>query len=839
LFPHGYTVLSDDIIQELFGSLKRNPTIQSIVRLTRRYASLNLAFFIVLILLRCYEFIAIGAIHELPEHSFRLFLLSLGSDFIVLLVLSGFLFLPYLALSFLKPRAGLIFHGSVLLLFAIADVALLQYFAVTFTPLGADLFGYSWHDIQLTVRSSGGFSLLSILPFGLVVLLTIAALMFSGRIKLPGYIIGGYFVLILPACAFTSSFTPAPGNFRLESEYNLVMNKVGYFVARVVPFLTHSQDDEAGLPAQEYPLMHDVSYDDVLGPFFNTGPKKPNLVFIIVEGLGRSFVGEGAPLGGFTPFLDSLTGRSLYWENFLSTSGRTFSVLPSLFGSLPFGDKGFMEMGDRMPAHLSLIRLLQQQGYFTSYYYGSTANFDFQDVFLERQHLDLLVDEYQFGTHYKKSEADAKGFSWGYADGDLFKRSMEVIEERNKDPRLDIYLTISTHEPFLPPNKEHYLKEFNDRVGKLTTDERKLDTYRKYQPEFSSLLYMDDALRYLMSQYERRADFDHTIFIITGDHRVIPIPTENAIDRFHVPMIMFSKMLKHPQRFSSVSTHADVTPSILAFLEANYGMPAPKRAHWLGAGIDTSRGFRNIHTMPLMRTKEELIDFLDNDYFLSGDQLFRLRDRLELEKSSDDTVKSSLVHKFNTFRQINRYVCANDKLYPEPTERARLAALAADDSAFAIINALNLNSDQLFQLAREKASAEKYEEARTICRKLLRNGPNFHDVRTLLGRTYAWDKRYDESRTVLEEVIRRAPNYPDAQLALIDVEIWSSNAVRALELTDAALLKFPSNPDFLVRKVKILIRNGKKQDALRALDQLVKLNPSSADAPALRKQIAE
>jgi len=57
-------------------------------------------------------------------------------------------------------------------------------------------------------------------------------------------------------------------------------------------------------------------------------------------------LGEGAEYGGFTPYLDSLTTKSLYWENFLSNTGRTFGVLPSLLGSLPFGKSGFMELED-------------------------------------------------------------------------------------------------------------------------------------------------------------------------------------------------------------------------------------------------------------------------------------------------------------------------------------------------------------------------------------------------------------------------------------------------------------------------------------------------------------
>jgi len=125
--------------------------------------------------------------------------------------------------------------------------------------------------------------------------------------------------------------------------------------------------------------------------------------------------------------------------------------------------------------------------------------------------------------------------------------------------------------------------------------------------------------------------------------------------------------------------------------------------------------------------------------------------------------------KFAVVKRISRYVSCNNKLHPQSADRSRITTPAADNSALAALGSLRLKSDQFFQLAQEKSTANKDEEARTVCRKLLRNGSNFHDVRTLLGRTYAWEERYDEARAAFNEVIRRSPNYPGAQIALVDV----------------------------------------------------------------------
>ena len=84
----------------------------------------------------------------------------------------------------------------------------------------------------------------------------------------------------------------------------------------------------------EYPFLRVDETPDVLGKFFTIHPATPpNIVFILVEGLGKAFSGPNAYLGSFTPFLDKLAGESLYWGEFSRVPGanvRGASVDPGL-----------------------------------------------------------------------------------------------------------------------------------------------------------------------------------------------------------------------------------------------------------------------------------------------------------------------------------------------------------------------------------------------------------------------------------------------------------------------------------------------------------------------------
>lgn len=713
-----------------------------------------------------------------------------------------------------------------------------QYFSVTLVPLSSDLYGYSWHDITETISSSGGIDAGVVIAGSLVVSLVVAIPYIARHVPAPRFVLSTYYIasfLSIPAFFIAEPDIAGYGNV---AEYNLALNKSRYFLVKSAGYFSRRIVGGSVYSAREYPFLRTADTSDVLGPFFSRSERPPNIVFIIVEGLGSDFV-SGGTYGGFTPFFDSLARHGLYWKNFLSTTGRTFGVLPSLLGSLPYGEKGFMEMGPDMPDHLTLISLLKENGYHASFFYGGNANFDLQDVFLEYQQLDRLVDQQNFPSTYVKSEAAENGYSWGYADRDLFRRSFEVMEEERKQPRVDLYLTLSTHEPFMPPGKEYYLNLFRERLSMVNAPEETMMRIQNNSAIFSSLLYADDALRFFIETYKRRPEYANTIFIITGDHRLIPIPQGTTLDRFRVPLLMYSPLLRQPEEFSSVSFHSDVVPSLVAFLEKNYLLAFPKDVHWIGTGIDTAREYRNMHSRALMRNKNELIDYVDKEYFLADDKLYSIAQGLTPEPVSNDSVRNILRMKLDQFKTANRYVCENNKLYPMAGKRMFRSEPVNYDSIYASLNLEGLNTDQLFERARALAFNERFVEARAICVSLLSRSPNYHDVRTLLGRTYAWDHQYDRAKEIYVEVIRRAPEYPDAFVGIAQVEFWSSEMEKGLASVNKALEIQPGDLDARLLKAKILRSIEKSAEALDEINAILAVDPSFAEAAQLQKRLRQ
>ncbi len=318
-----------------------------------------------------------------------------------------------------------------------------------------------------------------------------------------------------------------------------------------------------------------------------------------------------------------------------------------------------------MPNHFSLIKYLKHYGYTVNFYYGGDAHFDLMDIFLRKQGIDFILDQKNFGNGYKKMPTSGTGFSWGYGDKDLFKRSFDIINSYKTGNQLNIYLTLSMHSPFIVENMDYYRKKFDAVYSKLHLDLQTMDEVKNYRDILSCVLYTDDAFKEFFEAYKKRNDFDNTIFIITGDHRMPEIPITTQIDRFHVPLIIYSPLLKRTTKFSSISSHFDITPTLLAFLSNKYKTVKVAASTFIGSSLDTARQFRNIHSYPLMRNKNELLDYLYRDYFYSDKTLYKISPDLDISPVEDKAVENKITNIFEDFKRRNNFMIQTGALAPD------------------------------------------------------------------------------------------------------------------------------------------------------------------------------
>ena len=668
------------------------PFFDSLKKAANLFVNLSLALLFTFILIKVMEFGYVVYSHQIPSDPGKILLIAILYDVLFWLKLLPFLFVPFVIMYFIfrfrKSHArGFGIIGGFLIL---SYLSLIKYFVTALVPLGPDLFGYSFEEIKQTIGTSAKFDVGTfIILSAAITVFTVLVSVFSKRsiIKRTDLPIG---ILILGAALLYLEVSAIPKTtvFNNDYSYNLSLNKQAFFCEKVYERYTQKEpeidiyainyiEDADGERASgfkyedpSYPFLRKEETPDFLGNFFQIDSlTKPNIVLIVVEGLGRSFSGPNAYLGSFTPFLDSLADKSLYWENFLAAQGRTFAALPSILGSLPFAETCFSEMSP-VPAHLSLYSILKKNGYNTGFYSGFDPSFDSEEALLKRQGVDLIISEKDYGTGFTKSPAGSNGFTWGYADRELFRKSIELKKSNSdKKPFVSVIQTVSMHSPFTIPDQKIYVKKFEDYLNKLMVAGSRKSEYRNYAHIYSTILYTDDALKYFFAEYAKLSEYKNTIFVITGDHRLPEIPMASKIDRYHVPLIIYSPLLKQPANFRSISSHLDITPTLLSLLRNNYQIKTPEKVTWIGSGIDTARFFRNIHRYPLKQTKNNLVNFVSGSFFVDQEVLFSISDKLEIRPVEDPEKLAQIMAEFNDYNLRNKRFLSDKKLIPDSLYR--------------------------------------------------------------------------------------------------------------------------------------------------------------------------
>ncbi len=646
----------------------------------QNYTGITFSLLAMFLSMRILELIIISIRHSGTANLFKYETNGIVYDLIFFFNNSILFFIPIILLSIvLDFRVVNFFYTLINSIILLIYLSLVVYFSETLSPLGADLFLYTEDELKLIIGSSGVINVWFILLLIGFLYLSFRISSLFRKIDWPYTILIVYLFVSIGLLFIRLPETPNSNSFRSEINYHLSSNKLAYFTNSINEKKAQESeisydgfyfdDDLTGksfkyIDPENYPFLNIDTTQNVIANYFAPSNTRPNIVIIIVEGLGRSYSGIDAENGSFTPFLDSLSMNGLYWENFLSNGGRTFAVLPAILASAPFGERGILEYVNDAPKHQSLPKILTANGYVSSFYHGGNSDFDYMNTFLKNHSVSRIIDEKTFPKNYKKMPVSTQNFTWGYGDKEMFDYYFKTLENINS-PRLDILLTLSNHSPFKVNEMNKYRNKFEKRLEELNTVGEGKEAYNSYRDMYSCVLYSDDAIRTFINNYKKRKDFNNTIFIITGDHRMPEIPIDKRIDHFRVPLIVYSPLINRPARFKGVSSHLDITPTLISYLRINHNIKRPIQQSWLGADLDTSRFFTCKKFIPMMRNKNELQDFVDRSVYFSVNKYSVINDKLTTSELSDIIAQKITEGRIKEFKGKNAKIKPNISLVPD------------------------------------------------------------------------------------------------------------------------------------------------------------------------------
>ncbi len=662
--------------------IKKNYSKEGIKQMLSTATGISIFIFTLIILFKIYEIISLKQTFSESQKILPLFFKGILSDFagISRLLLALFFFaivIPNKLINRLLSKLLLFIIGLIILLLFISSSL---FFINALVPLDHSLFMYSWQEIILTIKTTNlGFSIY-FMQIILIIILTL--IVFFAKF-------GNKTIIITATMLLLSGFGLYPVAKQIINKEksiivkNLIRCKTDYFIYKsfdyiktpkekvvkdvgiIENFIKHRIEDQFlqstdtnNLTMQkelaDYPLLHKNDYNP-LDAYFKPFTKKPNIVFLIIESLDarifKDFAQQGIVL---TPFLNSLKNKSLYWENCYSAAERTFGVLPAVFGSLPMGKEGFNE-ANPVPLHKTLISILGENKYQTNFFYGGWVGFQKMSNFLSYQPVHHLVTDYPKEYEYK-----GKDFTWGIIDDLMFKHSLVVMDSINKYPFLNIYLTLSTHEPYKLPNKDALIaqmKALNKNLDKKTLDKVLSDNYL-------SILYTDNSVKQLIEDYNAKRMSDNTIFVITGDHCMHSFGKENELQSYAVPLFIYGNLLKMNKTFHNPVSHFDIAPSFFNLLNKRDIMRKDSLFHCLGLGLDTAKTrSRNIF-VPFMTNNRDIHSCLYNDYFLHKDKAYKIEENNRLIPLNDKEITDKLKERLQVYNYINEYVVHSNRIYP-------------------------------------------------------------------------------------------------------------------------------------------------------------------------------
>lgn len=277
-------------------------------------------------------------------------------------------------------------------------------------------------------------------------------------------------------------------------------------------------------------------------PYFNA-KIKPNVVLIIVESLGADYCGFLSKRPRFTPFLDSLAKKSIYFTNAYSSGTTSIESVPAIFASIPsLLEVPYINSNFQNNTIKGVHYYLDKNGYDCSFYYGAENGSMGFDNFLKISGPISYVGL----NEYPSKVSDYDG-SWGIFDEPYLKYFAQELSKR-KTPFFSSVFTLTSHDPYTIPGE--YKNKF--KGGEL--------------PIHKAVEYTDYALNQFFETAKKQPWFSNTVFIITGDH---PSHSTNEYyytpsGKFEVPLMLYAPTLLAPKVVDSFNvSHCDIFPTIM------------------------------------------------------------------------------------------------------------------------------------------------------------------------------------------------------------------------------------------------------------------------------------
>lgn len=293
----------------------------------------------------------------------------------------------------------------------------------------------------------------------------------------------------------------------------------------------------------------------------NSGEEhKPNIIFIGLESLNARFMERFGNKENWTPTIDSLAKKSIFFTNLYATGTRTIRGMEAISLAIPPTPGRSVVKRENNDNLFTIGEILKQKGYSRTFVYGGDGHFDNMTNYFSHNGFDI-VDRKKphrlakdLPTKRTRIEDDEVTFenAWAISDGDLFNKLLNVADAQHtkKQPFFNFIMTSSNHQPYTFPK------------GIIDSEEKTRE---------NAVKYTDETLRLFFEKAKNKPWYKNTIFVIMADHCAYSAGrTEINVRNHHIPAYIFNLKTESPQEVDKLSSQIDVFPTLFGYLNWSY-----------------------------------------------------------------------------------------------------------------------------------------------------------------------------------------------------------------------------------------------------------------------------
>jgi phosphoglycerol transferase MdoB-like AlkP superfamily enzyme len=275
--------------------------------------------------------------------------------------------------------------------------------------------------------------------------------------------------------------------------------------------------------------------------------KRPNIIFIILESYTSKFIGCLGGEQGVTPYIDKIAKEGMLFTHIYASGDRSEKGLVALLSGYPTQTTtSIVKTPSKTETLPHLNKILEQQGYHSSYYYGGELAFANIKSYLLNAGYDRLISKYNFD----KKDYNSK---WGVHDDVLLNRFIHDLKTE-KQPFFSTLFTLSSHEPYEIPFKPEF--KGNDETTQFK----------------NSFNYTDKVIGNFIEQAKTQSWWNNTLIIMVADHghRLPGNYSNDHPSKFKIPLILTGGALKLKNTVNnSIGSQTDIAFTLLQQMGLN------------------------------------------------------------------------------------------------------------------------------------------------------------------------------------------------------------------------------------------------------------------------------